>query len=218
VAGPTQLIASALGRANVIPPPFLGAVGWLAGLRVRVEGRPAPGPLLLLANHVSWLDILGLAGVSRTRFAGKDALTAHPFLKWLCEQNGTLFLQRDRRNTVAEQVALVRAALSGGRLTIFPEGTTGDGLNLLPFKSSLLSAAEGADGVAVQPVALAYQDPHEIAWGDEPGLANVWLILARLRPVRLTIRFLEPLGGEVLGDRKTIAAAAERAVGEALRL
>src|SRR5690606_33593518 len=104
--------------------------------------------------------------------------------------------------------------------TIFPEGTTNDGTALLPFKSSLLSAVEPlAHAVPVQPVALDYADAPEIAWhGDEPGLANVRRILARPGRIDLTIRFLDPLVGSALDNRKTMTAAAQEAIARALSL
>jgi 1-acyl-sn-glycerol-3-phosphate acyltransferase len=220
VVGPLQVIFSALGRRDILPPPFLAAIGWLAGLRVRVEGRPAAGQLLLIGNHISWLDILALAGACRSAFVAHAGLAGHGFLKWLCDQNETEFITRDQRGTVGGQVQQVRSALARRRLTIFPEGTTGDGIALLPFKSSLLSAVEGAgEAVKVQPVALEYEEAAEIAWlADEPGADNVRRILARTRAVKLTVRFLEPLEGRALTDRKTMAAAAQRAVARALRL
>ena len=217
VAGPAQVVLSALGQHDVVPPRFLGAIARICGLRVRTVGRPAVTPVLFLANHLSWLDVLALAGKTRTAFAGKDDLAGHPFLRWLCAQNDTLFLQRERRQTVAEQVALVRAALRRRPLTIFPEGTTGNGVALLAFKSSLLAAAEDAH-VAIQPVALDYDDATEIAWGDEAGLANLWTILARKEPVRLTVRFLAPLAGDAASARKPMAAAARAAIEASLRL
>jgi 1-acyl-sn-glycerol-3-phosphate acyltransferase len=217
VVGPTQAVVGTLWRRDLLPPPFLAAVGWLCGLRVRTVGKPAQAPVLFLANHLSWLDILALAGMTRSVFAGKSDLAGHPFLRWLCDQNDTLFLQRDRRQTVAQQVEEVRAALASRPLTIFPEGTTSGGAALLPFKSSLLSAGEAAH-VTVQPVALDYEDAAEIAWGDEAGLSNVWTILARKRPVRLTIRFLEPLTGDAATQRKPMAAAAQANIAAALRL
>jgi lyso-ornithine lipid O-acyltransferase len=220
LVGPLQVLLSAIGRRDVLPPPFLAAIGWLAGLRVRVEGKPAAGPLLLLANHISWLDILALAGACRSAFVAHAGLAGHGFLKWLCDQNETEFITRDQRGTVGGQVGQVRAALTRRRLTIFPEGTTGDGIALLPFKSSLLSAVEGAGaGVTVQPVALDYEEAAAIAWlDDEPGPANVRRVLARTRPVRVTVRFLEPLAGEALAGRKAMAAAAHGAITAALRL
>ena len=80
-----QLLLSALGRRDILPAPFLALIGWIAGLRVEVEGQPHRGPLLLLGNHLSWLDILALAGKSRTAFVGHGGLSGHGFLKWLCD-------------------------------------------------------------------------------------------------------------------------------------
>lgn len=219
LVGPLHLLLSAFGGRDLLPPPFLASIAWLSGLRVKVEGKPAPGALLMLANHLSWLDVLALAGATRSAFAAHGGLAAHGFLKWLCDQNETEFIARDQRGTVGGQVAQVRAALARRRLTIFPEGTTSDGVTLLPFKSSLLSAVEGAGGVTVQPVALDYEEAAEIAWlSGESGLSNVRRVLSRTRPVRLTIRFLEPLSGAALRDRKTMAAAAQAAIEEALTL
>ena len=219
LAGPLHLLLSALGGRGLVPPPFLATIGWLSGLRVRVEGKPASGTLLMLANHLSWLDILALAGATRSAFVAHGGLAAHGFLKWLCDQNETEFIAREQRGTVGRQVTQVRAALARRRLTIFPEGTTSDGISLLAFKSSLLSAVDGATEVTVQPVALAYEEAAEIAWlTNEPGMANVRRILSRTRSVRLTIRFLEPLSGSELRDRKAMAAAAQAAIAEALAL
>jgi 1-acyl-sn-glycerol-3-phosphate acyltransferase len=202
-----------------MPPLFLGTMARMAGLRVRTEGTARPGALFL-ANHVSWLDVLALAGTSRAIFVAHSGLTIHGGLKWLCDQNDTVFVTREKRGSVATQVEQVRAALGPRPLTIFPEGTTNDGTALLPFKSSLLSAVEPlAHTVPVQPVALDYDDAPEIAWhGDEPGLANVRRILARPGRVDLTIRFLEPLAGAALENRKTMTAAAQVAIAGALRL
>ena len=108
-------------------------MGRLAGLRVRTEGVPRPGALFL-ANHVSWIDILALAGASRAIFVAHSGLTIHGGLKWLCDQNDTVFVTREKRGSVAGQVEQVRAALGERPVTIFPEGTTNDGTGLLPFK------------------------------------------------------------------------------------
>lgn len=214
---PTHLLARSLGRRDALPPLFLAGIGWIAGLRVTVEGRPHPGALLL-ANHVSWLDILALAGKSRAIFVAHEGLAGHRFLRWLCEQNSTIFIARSRRGTVNRQVEQLRQALGKRPVVLFPEGTTGDGTNLLPFKSSLLSAVEPLpEGVTVQPVLLAYRDAPDIAWsGGEAGLDNTRRILTRRRPVRLTIRFLQPLRTQALAGRKAMAAAAHEAIQRAL--
>ncbi|MFC3096712.1 lysophospholipid acyltransferase family protein [Alteraurantiacibacter palmitatis] len=212
-----HLVCAAFGRRDIIPPLFLGALARIAGLRIRVIGKPKKGALLL-GNHVSWLDILALAGASRTAFVAHDGLAGHPMLEWLCLQNDTLFITRDQRGTVAAQVEQVVERLGHRRLTIFPEATTGDGRTLLPFRSSLLSAVERLPhDIPVQPFALDFEDAAEIAWvGDEPGLANFRRIMARTRPIYLTIRFLEPLSGAELTNRKTMAAAAQARVAAAL--
>ena len=215
---PLHFVWRAVGAGRWWPRVFLAGIGMIAGLFIRIEGKPRRGALLL-ANHVSWLDIPALAHASGTAFVAHDGLTAFPLLKWLCEMNETVFIARHRRGSVAEQVAQVRAAMDmSGCLTLFPEGTTSDGTGLLPFKSSLLSALDSRpEGAAVQPVLLAYEDSARIAWvGEEHGLDNFKRVLARLRPIRLTIRFLEPLSGDELADRKSVAAAAQAAIARAM--
>ena len=214
---PFHVLAKLAGQREWIPPVFLGTMARLSGVRVRTEGTPRPGALFL-ANHVSWIDILALAGTSRAIFVAHSGLTVHGGLKWLCDQNHTVFITRDRRGSVAAQVEQVRGALGARPVTIFPEGTTNDGTALLPFKSSLLSAVEPLAGeVPIQPVALAYRDAPEVAWfAGEPGMINVRKILSRRR-VDLTIRFLDPLADEALTNRKTMTAAAQAAIERALR-
>jgi 1-acyl-sn-glycerol-3-phosphate acyltransferase len=216
---PIHLVARLAGQPWLVPPTYLCGLGWLAGLRFEAEGKPRPHALLL-ANHLSWLDILALAAASRTAFVAHAGLSVSPALKWLCDQNGTVFVSRDRRQTVAEQVAQVREALGERRLTIFPEGTTADGHALLPFKSALLSAVgQLPANVPVQPVALIYDEAEAIAWiGGEPGLVNAFKVLARSRPVHLTLRFLPPLVGAALTDRKAIAAAVRQTIARELAL
>ena len=213
------MLLSLFGQRELVPPLFLGFMGRMAGLRVRTVGTSRTGALFL-ANHESWLDILALAGTSRAIFVAHSGLTVHGGLKWLCDQNHTVFVAREKRGSVAGQVEQVRAALGERPLTIFPEGTTNDGTGLRLFKSSLLSAVEPLAGtVPIQPVALDYADMPGIAWFDgEPGMANVRRILARPGRVELTIRFLEPLSGEALANRKTMTTAAQAAIAQALRL
>lgn len=204
-------------RHNPVPPFFLGSVAWIAGVRVSRDGERVREGVVFLANHVSWIDILALAGATGTAFVAHSGLGSAPVLRWLCEMNDTVFVARHDRTSVADQVRQVREAIRDtGALTIFPEGTTNDGTALLPFKSSLLSAIDPVpEGIAVQPVLLDYTDAAEIAWANaEPGVANFMRILARRRPVRLRLRFLPPLTEAALSNRKTIAAAAREAIGK----
>jgi 1-acyl-sn-glycerol-3-phosphate acyltransferase len=209
------------GRRNPWPRIFLGGIAWLAGVEVTVTGPRSAKGAFLLANHVSWIDIPALAGATGSAFIGHDGLAAFPMLRWLCEMNDTVFIARHERTSVARQVAQVRGAIrESGALTIFPEGTTSDGTSLLPFKSSLLSALDPLpDGLVVQPVWLDYgADAADIAWiGEEDGLDNFLRILARRKPIALTIHFPAPLRGQALANRKTIAAAARDAILGAMR-
>ncbi|MEZ5694845.1 MAG: lysophospholipid acyltransferase family protein [Sphingomonadaceae bacterium] len=204
---------------NPAPRFFLGNVARIVGVRFRQTGKLEEGGVFLLANHVSWIDILVLAGLTGTAFIAQDGLAKLPWLHWLCRLNDTVFIARDRRQTIATQVEQVREALRDtGALTIFPEGTTADGVDLLPFKSSLLSALEPVpEGIAIQPAWLDYgAEAREVSWvGDEPGLDNYLRIAARLRPIEVTVHFLSPLNGETLSGRKPMAAAAYTAISEA---
>jgi 1-acyl-sn-glycerol-3-phosphate acyltransferase len=205
-----------LTRHNPVPRLFLGGIAWIAGVTLSYQGERIHRGAFLLCNHVSWIDIPALAWATGTAFVGHDGLAAMPLLKWLCRMNDTVFVARHDRTTVADQVAMVRDAIRDtGALTIFPEGTTSDGTGLLPFKSSLLSALEPLpEGIAVQPVLLNFgADAAKLAWiGEEHGLDNFLRILARGRPVALTVQFLPVLSGEELTSRKTIAAAAREAI------
>lgn len=208
-------------RQNPWPRIFLGGIAWIAGVDVTIAGTPARRGAILLANHVSWIDIPAMAGASGTAFVAHDGLAAVPVLRWLCRMNDTVFVARHDRTSVAEQVAQVRNAISQtGALAIFPEGTTSDGSDLHPFKSSLLSALDPLPpGIVVQPLWLDYgAEAMDIAWvGEEHGLDNFLRILARWRPIALTVHFLAPLTGEALTNRKTMAAAARAAILDAMR-
>lgn len=203
-------------RRNPAARAFLSGIARIAGIELTVRGEKVHRGAFLLANHVSWIDIPALSAVTGTAFVGHDGLASMPLLKWLCKMNDTVFVARHDRTSVARQIAAVRTALSDtGALTVFPEGTTSDGTGLLPFKSSLLSAIEPIPaGIAVQPVLLDYgREAADIAWvGEEHGLHNFLRVLARRRPVRLTVHFLPVLEGAALASRKTIALAAREAI------
>lgn len=219
VCVPLHYLWKLLGLDRMWPRVFLAGVGIAAGLQVHRQGKRVPGALLL-ANHVSWMDIPTLSHAANSAFIAHDGLAQFGFLKWLCSMNETVFIARHKRSDVSRQADDIRAAMDhGGTLTLFPEGTTSDGTGLLPFKSSLLGAVEPLpEGAAVQPVLLAYEGVPEVSWvGAEPGLDNFLRILARFHPIRVDVHFMPPLAGEDLTNRKTMAAAARQAVDEKLR-
>lgn len=216
---PLFYVWAAFTAHNPWPRRLLKGAAHILGVRIRVVGDRPAGRALLLCNHVSWLDIPVLAGSTGTAFVAHDGLAANPAMRWLASLNDTVFIARDRRHTIASQVEQVREALNEtGSLTIFPEGTTDDGVELLPFKSALLSAlAACPPDILVHPVWLEYGSAaKEIAWGDEPGLANFRRIAARSKPLQATVHVLAALDAEALAHRKKTASAAQRTIEAAM--
>lgn len=194
---------------------FLRAAAWIVGLRVRVAGKPLRRGVFV-ANHQSWTDILLLGGVAGSAFVAKAELAAVPLVGWLCRLNRTLFVRREDRLGITGQIAAFRAMVAEGwAVTLFPEGTTGDGRHLLPFKPTLLAVLDQPPpGALVQPVRIDYgAATREVAWvGEESGLDNGRRLLARRGRIPVTIRFLEPFAPAQVGGRKAIAAEARRRI------
>jgi 1-acyl-sn-glycerol-3-phosphate acyltransferase len=152
------------------------------GIRLEVRGPAAlPGPLLLVANHISWLDISALHAARFCRFVSKADVKAWPLIGALASGVGTLFIQRESRRDAMRVVHHMADSLRAGDvLAVFPEGTTGDGVELLPFHANLLQAAIAA-GAPVQPVALQFVDTRSgqrssapCYVGDDTLLGSVW--------------------------------------------
>ena len=129
------------------------------GIALIVKGNPAvPGPLLLVANHMSWLDITALHAARFCRFVSKSDIKKWPFIGMLASGIGTLFIERESRRDAMRVVHSMASSLRAGDVVgIFPEGTTSDGSTLLPFHANLFQAAIKADA-PVQPVALQFID------------------------------------------------------------
>ena len=136
-----------------------GRVLALMGVQLLPSGQARPGAKLLVANHVSWLDIVAIHAVCpEARFVSKADVQRWPVLGALIGAAGTLFIQRERKRDALRVVHQMAEALGRGEtVAIFPEGTTSDGHGLLPFHANLLQAAIAAE-VPVQPVALRYAD------------------------------------------------------------
>lgn len=199
---------------------FLGLAGWLCGARVDRIGTPLRRDVFFIANHTSWIDILVLAGASGTAFVAKQELSEVPIIGWLCRLNRTVFVKRENRMGVAEQINDLRLALADNwSVTVFPEGTTTDNRSLLPFKTSMLSVLEPPPpGVLVQPVMLDYGTVgEEIGWiGEEGGLNNARRVLGRKGSFPVRIHFLPPFSPEEYRGRKAIGARARAEIEAAL--
>ena len=194
------------------PRRFLAGFGRISGARAQVTGTPLRQSVVFLANHLSWIDIPVMAGATGTAFVAKAELAAIPVIGWLCTLNHTLFVRRGDRMNIGEQVAGIAQALRDGwAVAIFPEGTTGDGGTLLPFKAALLSVlAPPPPGLMVQPVRLDYGPATpELAWvGDEPGGRHAARVFRRRGSFPVNLHFLDPFDPAAFGDRKAIAAEA----------
>lgn len=213
---PLHYLYRIVSYGSPFPMWFLGLTGWIVGARVERYGTPLRRDVFFISNHVSWVDILTIAGASGTAFVAKAELAEAPLVGWLCRLNRTVFVKRENRLGVADQINHLREALMDNwSVTVFPEGTTTDGHSLLPFKSSMLSVLEPPPpGVLVQPIVLDYGPVAEwIGWvGNESGVNNFKRVLSRKGSFRLGIHFLEPFSPEEYRGRKAIAAKAREEI------
>lgn len=205
-----------LWRMLKLPSPwamlFLRISARALGMKVRVYGQPLRKEAFFVANHVSWHDIPVLGGVTGTAFVAQDGVRSWPIIGWLAAQNGTIFVSRTEKQTVAEQIAELRNAIAENwSVTLFPEGTTSDGLGLLPFKPSLFATlAPPPKPILIQPVLLDFGDAGpDIAWvGDETGWESAWRAFTRSGSFAVNVRFLEPFDPAMLSGRKEVCAEA----------
>jgi 1-acyl-sn-glycerol-3-phosphate acyltransferase len=170
------------------------------GIALDVRGQPPQeGPLLLVANHISWLDITALHAACYCRFVSKADVKAWPLIGMLAKGVGTLFIQRESRRDAQRVVhTMAQSLLDGDVLAVFPEGTTGDGVRLLPFHANLLQAAISADA-PIQPVALQFvqsasgQRSQAVSYvGDETLVGSVWRTVSSPHAITVRICFGTP--------------------------
>lgn len=156
-----------------------------AGVQLEVRGLPpAQGPVLMVSNHISWLDIPLLHAARHCRFISKSDVKGWPIIGTLATAAGTLYIQRSSRRDAVRMVGAMEEAFKRGEiLAVFPEGTTGDGRSLLSFHSNLLEAAVQCDA-PVQPVGLRFVDgkaggtSYAATYvGDETLLGSIWRVL-----------------------------------------
>jgi 1-acyl-sn-glycerol-3-phosphate acyltransferase len=214
---PLHLLSKLAFGRSLWPRRFLAATARICGAKVRVTGAPLGPRTLLVCNHTSWLDIPVLASATGCTFVSKHEL-GHPLAHWMADQNDTLYVRRDHRRGAPHQAQAIAAKLESASqpVALFPEGTTGPGTHLLPFRPTLFAAvAPPPAGVAVRPVAIDYGEAApELGWHEESGKANLLRTLGRRAPVRVTVRLLDPL--PPADDRKVLAQAAVKAIENAL--
>lgn len=171
------------------------------------------GGVVLVCNHVSWIDIFAINAWQPARFVSKAEVRDWPLIGWLCKQTGTVFLQRERRADARRTMHQITDMLQSGQIiAIFPEGTTTDGTMLLPFHANLLQAAISVDA-PVLPVVLRWHEPNERFStaaqfiGDTTLAQSLWRI-ASARGMGIDVHLLPSVTSE--GHER-------RALGEALR-
>jgi 1-acyl-sn-glycerol-3-phosphate acyltransferase len=226
--GGTLLLGFALWRASGRPPrPQPRIVRWwhrrllpLLGVEIaETQGEPAT-PALIVANHVSWLDIPVLGSLAETDFLSKSEVRKWPLIGWMSAQAGTLFIKRGGHQTQSLTEQIETRVRQGKPVVIFAEGTTSDGRQVRRFFPRLLASARET-GAPVQPVAIRYgsnAEPDPIApfIGDDNLIAHGWRVL-RQPGTRAIVHFLEPIASSGI-DRRTLASRCRNAIAAALEL
>jgi 1-acyl-sn-glycerol-3-phosphate acyltransferase len=198
-------------------------VAWLIGLRIRVIGTPATSrarPVIFVANHSSWLDIVALGSVLPACFIAKSEIAGWPGISLIARLGRTVFVSRSRGRTAAEADALAARLDAGDNLILFPEGTTSDGARVLPFRSSFLSIASHPAHPAVQAVTLVYdrldslpvcrRNRPLISWYGDMEITSHYAMIGR-HSLRATVMFDEKLTSP-LPERKHLAASLEQRI------
>jgi 1-acyl-sn-glycerol-3-phosphate acyltransferase len=191
----------------------------LLGIRLFLHGMPPPlgvCPLMLVSNHVSWLDIFAINSIVPSRFVAKSEVRHWPFIGWLCARAGTLFIRRSKRHDTARINTLVVEALREGEVfAVFPEGTTSDGSTMFRFHASLLEPALEAEA-ALQPIALWYDRTDgtlctEVAYDGDRSFWDVLMGVTSQREILAHVAFLDPI---VVMDRhrRDVAREAQDAI------
>ena len=185
-------------------------------LRVQVSGR-IPDHGLITSNHLSYLDIVAIASVAPSIFVSKNEVRYWPVIGLLSTWAGTLYLKRQRRadvGRVSQQIAIHLA--DRRRVVVFPEGTSSDGSQILPFHSSLFSPAVDTKSI-VTPCYLSYSEPgndpaHRVCYWGSMLFFTHFLQLLTLESIQATLCFGENLPAAECGDRKRLSTLAQKQV------
>jgi 1-acyl-sn-glycerol-3-phosphate acyltransferase len=230
---PVQWLAVALKRPlrRRIPVFYHRFVCRLLGIRVRCTGAPVDKrPLLIVANHSSWLDISIITACAPVVFVAKSEIARWPFFGLLAKLQRSVFVERDRRHkTGAVNAEIAQRLAEGDPVLLFGEGTAGDGNRVLPFRSALIGAAGDAVAAAghvsqvwIQPLSIAYVSQHGVplgrhlrpraAWYGKMKLTEHIGRIARSGAVDVSVTWGEPIPYDGATDRKTLARLLESSV------
>lgn len=194
---------------------------WLMGLTLLRQGAPMRGRGAMVANHVSWLDIFALNADSRVYFIAKSEVALWPVIGWLARGTGTLFIERRRTAARGQPDQLRDRLMAGQHLVFFPEGTSTDGLRVLPFKTTLFEAffTESFNSdLKIQPVTLIYRAPQAQPlhfygwWGGMDFAEGLLRVLSAKENGQIEIVYHPALQLADFAGRKDLARAAQVAV------
>lgn len=204
---------------------FHKIIATVLGLNVSVKGQPAPSrPLLVIANHVSWLDIVAISSMLPAIFVTQHGVASWPVFGRLAKLSPSIFVNRDRKREVIETINHISDALGAEDVVaIFPEGTSTDGAAVLPFRSALLGAVpetlrkvDHLHTIYVQPVSVRYAGPNRrlAAWAreDDSSFFSHLLQVIRLRRVDVTLRWDVPIPADIHADRKVLTRTLEQTI------
>jgi 1-acyl-sn-glycerol-3-phosphate acyltransferase len=202
----------------------------LLGVRVHGLGSCAQRrPLLIVANHSSWLDIVIISAAAPVVFVAKREVAKWPFFGLLAKLQRSIFVDRQRRHKTGEVNAeIARRLLDGDPVVLFGEGTSSDGNRVLPFRTALIGAAHTAlsaadvGHVSVQPLSLAYvgrqgmplgrEERRQLAWYGGIDLWPHLMDVLRCGAIDVILTWGEPVAYDADTDRKQIAGAMENTV------
>jgi 1-acyl-sn-glycerol-3-phosphate acyltransferase len=230
---PFQLIGIAfdLRLQRTIPHLYHRILCALIGVRIREVGaRSTASPALILSNHVSWLDICVISALAPVVFVAKSEVAGWPVFGWLARLQRTIFINRQARHQTGAATREIASRLLGGdAVVLFAEGTSSDGIRVLPFRSSLVGAVHHALGnsthhtqITVQPMSLAYVGfggvpmgrglRERVAWYGDADLVPHVLHVLSSGAVDVTVSWGEAVAYDMSADRKAIARDAEKSV------
>lgn len=216
---PAEILLRAITLRNrpYLPILFHRGLSRAMGVGIRTHGQPVRGgPVLYVANHLSWSDIPVLGARIRASFVAKSEVAGWGPVGWLASFAHTVYVTRDRRHSTAAQKNVIADRLrAGGSIILFPEGTNGDGTGVLPFKTALFSVVDDVPGLIIQPVTLAYTRVNglpvtrrqlpDLAWVGDTELAPHAAGFIGLGRVTADILFHAPIDPAGFPDRKALA-------------
>lgn len=216
---------------RIVPNLFHRIACAVIGVRITQIGvRTREHPVLILSNHASWLDIIVLGAVAPVVFVAKSEVANWPLFGWLAKLQRTIFVERERRHKTGDAARAMGDRLLGGdAVVLFPEGTSSDGIRILPFRSALIGSVHHAigdsthhDRVTVQPVSLAYVSyggvpvgralRDKVAWYGEAELVPHLIGVLSSGAVDVTVSWGDAVRYDMTANRKEIARDAETAV------